>query len=102
MHFEGGIRDLVAPVDTKGPWRLLRPELAGQPAIPCLSCHQMHRAGRTVAQARRTETGNAVAEPSAKQELSRPSVSLFDRREQQHFSVDLLSLPVDARRRRAH
>ena len=92
MHFEGGIRDLVAPVDTKGPWRLLRPELAGQPAIPCLSCHQIHRQGELLPKAAH-QTGNAVAGPAAKQELSRPSIGLFDRREQQHFSVDLLPLP---------
>ena len=57
MHFEGGIRDLVAPVDTKGPWRLLRPELAGQPAIPCLSCHQIHRQGELLPRAAH-QTGN--------------------------------------------
>jgi RNase P subunit RPR2 len=34
-----------------------------------------------------------VAKPAAKQELARPSISLFDRREQQHFSMDLLPLP---------
>ena len=57
MHFEGGIRDLVAPVDTKGPWRLLRPELANQPAIPCLSCHQVHREGEMLPRARRRRIG---------------------------------------------
>ena len=35
-----------------------------------------------------------AAPSSAKQELLRPSVALFDRREQKHFSVDLLPLPV--------
>ena len=53
MHFEGGIRDLVAPVDANGPWRLLRPELAEQPAIPCLSCHQVHREGELLPRAER-------------------------------------------------
>jgi hypothetical protein len=92
MHFEGGIRELVAPVDSKGPWRLLRPELADQPAIPCLSCHQVHRDGELLPRAVR-ESANPPAKSSAKQELLRPSVSLFDRREQKHFSVDLLPLP---------
>ncbi len=45
MHFEGGIRDLVSPLDTTGPWRLNLPELADQPAVPCLSCHQLHQLG---------------------------------------------------------
>jgi hypothetical protein len=93
MHFDGGIRDLVAPVDTRGPWQLLRPDLANQPAIPCLSCHQVHREGEILPRARRTELA-AAPKSSAKQELLRPSVSLFDRREQRHFSVDFLSLPA--------
>ena len=93
MHFEGGIRDLVAPVDANGPWRLLRPELADQPAIPCLSCHQVHREGELLPRAVRGD-GESDAKSSAKQELLRPSVSLFDRREQKHFAVDLLPLPA--------
>jgi hypothetical protein len=97
MHFAGGIRDLVAPLDAKGPWRLLRPELAEQPAIPCLSCHQMHREGELLPKARYLDADPAAksgAKPSAKQELLRPSVGLFDRREQKHFAVELLPLPV--------
>ena len=82
MHFEGGIRDLVAPLDAAGPWRLLRPELADRPAIPCLTCHQMHRQGERVSPA------------AVKREKTRPSVALFDRREQRHFAFDLLSLPA--------
>ncbi len=45
MHFEGSIRELVTPVDRQGPWKLLDSKLADQPAIPCLTCHQMHRHG---------------------------------------------------------
>jgi hypothetical protein len=100
MHFEGGIRDLVAPLDARGPWRLLRPELADQPAIPCLSCHQVHREGellpraaRQIEQSAGKTAGQSAGKPSARQELSRPSVGLFDRREQKHFSVELLPLP---------
>ena len=50
--------------------------------------------GRDVAQGASRESGTPAAKSSAKQELLRPSVSLFDRREQKHFSVDLLSLPA--------
>ncbi len=83
MHFAGSIKDLVAPVDLKGPWKLLAPELSERPAIPCLGCHEIHRHGNPLARAK---------EP-LKQELIRPSVSLFDRREERHFSVKLLALP---------
>jgi len=41
-HFQGGIGDLVQPLDTKGPWRLVRPEMAGRPAMPCTACHRIH------------------------------------------------------------
>jgi hypothetical protein len=82
MHFEGGIRDLVSPLDSTGPWRLLRTDLARQPAIPCLTCHQVHRHGDRLSQA------------AAKQERTRPSLALFDRREQQHFALNLLPLPA--------
>ena len=97
MHFDGGIRDLVAPVDSKGPWRLLRPELAEQPAIPCLSCHQVHREGELLPKARHPGANpveKSAAKQAAKQEVLRPSVGLFDRREQKHFAVELLPMPV--------
>src|SRR3954465_7380848 len=42
MHFQGSVRDLVTPVSKQGPWRLIDPQLGNQPAIPCLTCHQMH------------------------------------------------------------
>ena len=32
----GSIRDLVTPVNSQGPWKFLDPQLAQQPAIPCL------------------------------------------------------------------
>lgn len=82
MHFEGGIRDLVAPLDSQGPWRMLRGELANQPVIPCLTCHQMHRRGERLNQ------------PVARQERTRPSLALYDRREQQHFALGVLPLPA--------
>jgi len=87
MHFEGGIRDLVTPLDTTGPWRLVKPELANLPAIPCLACHEMHTHGAPLAR-----PDVPAATPGPKQELYRPSLGLFDRREQLHFAVGTLPL----------
>ncbi len=88
MHFEGGIRDLLEPASARGPWRLRQEELAGQPAIPCTTCHSMHRPGRLLA---RWQTGSP---PAARfQEPVRPSVGLFDRRSRQAVPVSLLPLP---------
>lgn len=83
-HFDGGIRDLVAPLDRKGPWQLLRKDMAEVPAIPCLACHQMHREGRP-------EYKQANA---ASQETVRPSLALYDRRESVYYPVANLPIPA--------
>jgi len=88
-YFNGSIRDLVTPLDTRGPWRLRDSKLAEQPAVPCLACHQMHRQGsplvRPVAK---------PANPGPSQEIFRPSLALFDRRELDYVAVGRLPLPA--------
>ena len=88
MHFEGGIRDLVVPLNTTGPWRLSSPELADQPVVPCLSCHQLHQVGAPHSSAK---IGSPT--PGREQETNRPSVGLFDRRELVQVPVGELPLP---------
>jgi len=88
MHFEGGIRDLVTPLSTSGPWQLKRADLKNQPAIPCLTCHQIHHLGVPMEKAVPQQPT-----PSGLEEINRPSVSLFDRRELEHVSVAELPLP---------
>jgi len=87
MHFEGSIRDLVTPLSTTGPWQLKHAELKAQPTIPCLTCHQIHSVGAPMEKATQPVAGS-------QQEISRPSVSLFDRRELEHVSVAALPLPA--------
>ena len=89
MHFEGGIKDLVSPVNTKGPWTLKSPDLARRAAIPCMACHEMHRAGNPLG---RPPVWSSV--PGPVQEVSRPSLGLYDRREQTNIATKLLPLPV--------
>jgi hypothetical protein len=88
MHFEGGIRDLVTPLDRKGPWTLVRGEDAGLPAVPCLSCHAVHREGEPLGarDARAQVTGPG-------QEIARPSLALYDRRALEHIDLERLPLP---------
>ncbi|MBI4893119.1 MAG: hypothetical protein HY821_21020 [Acidobacteria bacterium] len=88
-HFDGGIRDLVSPLNNTGPWTLRRAELADQPVIPCLSCHSMHRAGHRLEQ-RRLEAKTL----GSRQEIFRPSLAFFDRREMAPVPVSLLPLPA--------
>jgi len=88
-YFNGSIRDLVTPLDTQGPWRLLDPKLAEQPVMPCLACHQMHRQGTLLVRA-----VEKPANPGPSQEIFRPSLALFDRRELDYVAVGRLPLPA--------
>ncbi len=86
MHFEGGIKDLVEPVNTVGPWRLKDPSYANLPAIPCMACHSIHREGAPLVKPRERV--------SAQEEIVRPSVGLFDRRTRMNVSAAILPLPA--------
>jgi len=89
MHYEASIRDLVEPLDRQGPWRIREARLAGQPTMPCLSCHAIHRHGPLLKKA-----GVDGRVPGPKQEITRPSLAFFDRRTEQHILVADLPLPV--------
>lgn len=88
-HFEGGIRDLVTPLDRKGPWRFVQAADAGRPAVPCLACHQIHRPGAPFA-ARR----DRAAVEAHDQEVAAPSLAFYDRRALEHVALDRLPMPV--------
>ena len=85
MHFNGSVRDLVQPLNTAGPWHLIRAGLADQPAIPCQACHWVHRAGALEARpaARISVAGAAVHD----------WLAFYDRRESMHFAAAALSIP---------
>jgi len=89
QHFEGGIRDLVTPLDRTGPWTFVREEYAGLPAVPCLTCHAVHRAGEPLAP--RSDRASA---PATGQEIVRPSLAFYDRRALEHVGLDRLPLPA--------
>ncbi|HTY87703.1 MAG TPA: hypothetical protein VMB80_09590 [Candidatus Acidoferrum sp.] len=87
MYFERGIRDLVQPIDLKGPWQwaaaTVRPQ---EPAIPCSACHAMHRPGTPLGL---LPAGARTNDPSTHQ----PSLAFYDRREQLPFGIAILPLP---------
>jgi len=55
MHFQGDLRDMVVPVDTKGPWRLVDARWTDRAAIPCLTCTRC--TGRDSGRAARAAAG---------------------------------------------
>jgi len=89
MHFNGGIKDLIAPTDTKGPWRLRDPKLADRLVIPCLACHQMHRQGNLS-----IRPAVKPLNPGPEQMSFRPSLAFFDRRQLDYVGLGRLPLPA--------
>ncbi len=85
MHFPGAIADVVAPIDTQGPWTLKDGKLVNAPAIPCLTCHAIHREGGPMERA-----GTRIG---TRQERFRPSLALKDRRSQMHLPLEQLPVP---------
>jgi hypothetical protein len=87
MYFERGIRDLVQPINLKGPWHLVAASSQpDQPSIPCLACHEVHRAGAPMALRSPSERGKDAIP-------YRPSLGFYARREQLHLSAAALPLP---------
>lgn len=86
MYFEGSIGYLVEPVSTRCPWHLQHPEVAGRAAIPCQSCHWVHRQGSP-----------SQKPPERMSVAGRPvndSIAFYDRREQLHFAAASLAIPA--------
>jgi hypothetical protein len=75
MFFPGEVSELVTPVKDERGWALREPGHAIQPAIPCLSCHQVHA-------------------PAATTQIA----SLYDRREATHVPAQLLPVAIVHRR----
>lgn len=88
MAYEGGIRELVKPIDTKGPWKISDARWTNLPAIPCLACHQMHRRGEPLGKLAPREQRS-----SAREAIYRPSLALFDRREMAPVANAELPIP---------
>jgi hypothetical protein len=86
MHFEGGIRDLVAPVNTTGPWRIAKAGMADMPTMPCMTCHSIHRIGQPVEKPQERA--------GLREEKVRPSLALYDRRSRMSIGANLLPIPA--------
>jgi len=89
MFFEGRIEELVQPIATKGPWKMVVAEHGENPAIPCLVCHEIHKTGRPAA-----PPDYAKPKIAALKRPVRPvPVSFYDRNEARHFEAGILPRP---------
>ncbi|MBS1874002.1 MAG: hypothetical protein JSU00_12375 [Acidobacteria bacterium] len=86
MHFDGGINDLVTPINTQGPWKIAKAGMADRPTMPCLTCHTVHRAGEPV---HKPEQRSGLAQSKV-----RPSLGMFDRRSRMNIAAAMLPIPA--------
>ena len=94
MFNKDRISDVVTPLNIKGPWKLLKPEMADQPVIPCQACHNMHAAGTpfTLLSKYRDKAeadGSATNAPCARRE----TIAFYVRQEKCSFPIDDLCVP---------
>ena len=86
MFYNGITADLVKPINTKGPWKLLKNDKANQPAIPCMACHQIHSEGDSTFVPDYSNPGSIFY--SKTKEF--PVASFYDRHEKVYVSASLL------------
>jgi hypothetical protein len=94
MFYEGTIYDLVEPVSTTGPWRLLDEKQAERPVVPCFACHQMHTDNEPLGIQRAWDDRNATIQQRKDAQVSRNSAaSLFIRADQMYLRAEQLPNP---------
>ncbi len=103
MFFEGTARDLVTPLDTRGPWQMVHKELADHRSIPCLVCHQVHAERRlsppsvaAVSDRRADQHGIRRSETAATAlagDKTTSKAGFYDRRERRFFPAHELPHP---------
>ena len=90
MFFEGAIKDLVKPLNTKGPWSLTSPEKSSQPVIPCFTCHKVHRQGAPEVPANHSDPKKIFYNRQA----SLPKALFYYRYEKTHVELSDLPYPT--------
>lgn len=90
MFADGGVAELVSPIDNSGPWRLVNARFAERPTIPCLTCHTVHAAGAPTTRPDYMQPKSIAA----RRELRTSSLGFYDRREKQHRLAADLPLPA--------
>ncbi len=88
MFADGNVTDVVRPIDNRGPWTLVNPSFASRPALPCLTCHQVHSAGTPAMRPNYLEP-RAISYTKVTRTAS---LGFYDRREKRH--VPAADLPV--------
>ena len=88
MFFEGTARDLVRPLDPRGPWQMVRKELGDHRSIPCLACHQVHAERWLPSPSQPNSSAKLVGDKTT------GKAGFYDRRERRFFPAHQLPHPM--------
>jgi len=83
MFFEGTISDVVEPLNTTGPWKLKDGTRAAVPAIPCMTCHQIHQKGSPLSKPDYSDPKTIFY----RQNLTVSKLDFYDRHEKGYFPI---------------
>ena len=86
MFYERTIKELVTPLEREGPWQLREPEKAGEPTIPCMACHQIHKKGPVT----KVPDYSSPEMMFYERDDSMAHVSFYDRHEKMHIPAEEL------------
>jgi hypothetical protein len=89
MFSDVDIKDVVEPLDVKGPWKLKNESIAQRPTIPCLACHQIHNKGEPY---KRPDYANPQS-AFYQRKTSPPGLSFYNRQDKLYISVNYLPQP---------
>jgi hypothetical protein len=89
MFFEGSMADVVTPMDVRGPWRLVNPEVASVPVIPCMACHHIHAEGSPAVRPDYSDPATIAARRAPRA----AKVGFYDRDDALHFEASELPTP---------
>ncbi len=87
MFFDGAARDLVKPLNSRGPWRMVDGKLAGHCSILCVSCHQVHSERWLSSPSKSAKPAELIGGTATSK------AGFFDRREHRFFPADRLPHP---------
>ena len=94
MFYEGTIYDLMEPISTQGPWRLLDEQQAEKPVMPCFACHQIHTPNPGMfTDVTHADSPKTSADRKRWNLKRNPAAALYVRADQMYLRTDLLPMP---------
>lgn len=90
MYYAGTVLDLVEPISRKGPWKMKHAEMADKPAIPCLTCHEIHTPGEPAIRPDYSSPNNIFYSRN----MENNSIGFYIRNEKMHMNLANLPTPV--------